>query len=138
MLTFSEIIVYDPILLLAIICGIMCFIGSIYIYLFVTDKHTNDKVIIIILFIFGLIYVGFSGMSIINSNIISTTITPCSISGNLVADISESIYFAIPEHMIKLHINETKNIIVYQMYPSNILKIVNVTGSVCPPNISGC
>ena len=138
MLTFSELIAYDLGYILVIFLGIICIIGSIYIYLSISNKQIDDKVMISILLLIGLMGIGSCGMMIINSNIISTTITPCSISGNLVADTSDTIYSATPEYMIKLHINETKNILVYQMYLNNIPKIVHVAGSGCPSTISGC
>jgi isopentenyl phosphate kinase len=110
-------------------------VGIIFIIIGVSGfYYFKDRVVPIILCVFGIGLLGLSGMLIVNSSVSEhVNITPCSIYGYLVEDTNETIYVVgSDEIMLQLHVNQTREAVVYRQFLIDRPKIMNVTGSKCP------
>jgi drug/metabolite transporter (DMT)-like permease len=88
------------------------------------------------LFIFSVGYVSFS-------NITYESITPCNIiitdGRGLVATVGGGVYVAYPNELIKLHINQTRDVVVINEGISLHPTIKEVSGTNCPSGTAtGC
>lgn len=131
MLSLNEIITYSP-LVLIILGGV---IGLLMLTIFWNLNHDAGS----IPFAFVSIVLGiFVIATIVNSSIEYKTITPCAIADGLVADMSDTIYAASPDIMIKMHLNQTTNVTIFNQFLAPRGLITDTSGSACPPHATGC
>jgi hypothetical protein len=151
MLSFSELIAYEP---AVIMMGVFCIILFILcgVLLIIAEKGEKGlKVMGVIGVTFGVLGVILCGMCMGYGTIRSGTITPCSISTvmssssscNLVADTSEKVYTVCnQEASMKLRVNTTRDVVIYDRFnPSGNghPKIIEVKGLFCPSGVAiGC
>lgn len=134
MLTLAEIIQYEAAFFFLMIIGAFIFFFGLYKLVTKKDRDTPDTFFFGTFIVMGIfcmtLFFGFA----INSNIISETITPCSISdeGGLVASVENGIYNAESTEMLKLHINQTREVRVMNAWLSRYPNIIEVPGVNCP------
>jgi hypothetical protein len=145
MLSFSELIVYEPgVFLMGVICSILIILCGVL--LLVSDKGEKGiKAMGVIGITFGVFGVITCGACMGYSTIRSGTITPCSISTvpsscNLIADTSEKVYTVCnQEASMKLRVNMTRDVVIYERFnPSGKghPEIVEVKGLFCPSGVA--
>jgi hypothetical protein len=147
MLTFSEIIAYALSPLIFGLIGIVAlFAGNGLLYRDRNNpkKEFGDYLGCGIVIVGGAIFLLMSGTLIIGSSVTAATITPCNIgmtsqSYLLIADTSENLYEVNPELAMRLHLNQTRDITVLNLAFGSHPRIVDVSGSYCPPGVAaGC
>jgi hypothetical protein len=148
MLSFSELIAYEPgVIIMGVLCCILFILCGVL--LLVSNKGEKGlKAISVIGITFGVLGVITCGACMGYGTIRSGTITPCSISTvmssssscNLVADASETVYEVCnQEASMKLRVNVTRDVVIYERFnPSGNrhTEIVEVKGLFCPSGVA--
>jgi len=133
MLTFNEIMAYEPLLIMALGAGLVAVLLAIFVF---GDKE--DKPLKLLLLIFGFGILALCGVIINGSTITAAAITPCSIittdrSCSLVVDTHENLYSVCSvEQLAKLHVNQTRDVIILDELSYSHQRIVTVSGKYCP------
>jgi drug/metabolite transporter (DMT)-like permease len=138
MLTLAELLQYEPIMIVILILGlIVAIIGAVI--LTKKEKTTADLIFSTFFILAGIGFVIWFAGFMSFSSITHESITPCNIiqngNGNngFVASVEGGTYSASPSGMLKLHLNQTRDVVVanewtFGAYPN----IKEVTGANCP------
>lgn len=130
MLTFYELITYAPFMIWGSV--IILLLGILLLVVCMWQKSFRRSDIAFLLLAAG--FLVFTVLMVNSTEIIYTEITPCSISENYVADITENMYYADDKDILKLHINQTREV-VFIKYPLTSTRIAGVPGKIYPSGI---
>lgn len=136
MLTLAETLQYEPIMVVILILGLVLAIFGAVILITKKEKNGADIFFSISFILIGIIlFLWFAGF-VSFSSITYESITPCNIilNGNygLVASVEGGTYSAYPSEMLKLHINQTREVLVLNEWGSRYSVIKEVPGVNCP------
>lgn len=134
MLTLAQLWQYEPAIYAILIVGVLITIFGLYLTITKKDKDNIDKFFCWSITIFGIICIGIFVTFAVYSDLTYETITPCSISdkGGLVAAVEGGTYSVQPAEMLKLHINQTRDVIALNGWGTSYPVIKAVPGVNCP------
>jgi hypothetical protein len=133
MLTIVEMMRYDPIVGIYFVLGIIALIIAMSIVL--TAKKL-DFVTTLLGAVIIVLVLGSSSYVFVTTTLSTEQITPCSISENHIADTNGNIYYVNDIDILKMHINQTREVIISKGW---VNVIVDIPGTVCPSGIpAGC
>jgi len=134
MLTVDQMIMYDIMGIVMLVAGVIAFaLAALFIML---EKKVDVNTLLCVFM--GIMLVGFWAFTMMSANVTTAIITPCSISDGYIADTNDNIYTAEPKIMVKLHVNQTRDVVILTKLTVEIPKIVNVNGTVCLNVGTGC
>lgn len=134
MLTIDQMIMYDIMGIVMLVVGVIAFVLAV---LFIMSEKKVDVSSLLCVFI-GIMFIGFWAFTVMSANVTTAIITPCSISDGYIADTNDNIYTAEPKIMLKLHVNQTRDVVIMTKLTIETPEIVNVNGTVCLDVGVGC
>jgi amino acid transporter len=137
MLTLAQIAQYEPVIIAILIVGLFSFFFGIFRMTTKKDKDLPDKVFLSLFIVIGLVCMVMFVYFVVSSDMTNEKITPCNIiqqgnSGGLVASVEGGTYSAYSSEMLKLHINQTREVLVLNEWGSRYSVIKEVPGVNCP------
>jgi hypothetical protein len=135
MLTLAETLQYEPIMIAMLILGVVVAISGAVIL--ITKKTGVDVFFSSSFIIFGIGFLIWGAGFMSFSYITHESITPCNIimNGNngLIASVEGGTYAAYPSVVLKLHLNQTRDIVVANEWGLGGYAIIKeVPGANCP------
>lgn len=137
MLTFDQMVAYKLLTL-----PLLMLIGGIFIlmtsgFFIGKDKRIDSPTFLAL--IIGTALTCIAVYVIIEGSLTTVAITPCSISGNFVAVTNEDIYYAEDSVMVKLHLNQTRDVVVLHTPMRENSEIIDVKSKIYPDSAgTGC